>query len=85
MSLQDIYYLTNIIFMSLLILILLGIVIIMFIIKQKIEEISDNVNEQINRVGRIASNAEEVANSVTAVATGAIRKVSGIVGSKKGK
>jgi hypothetical protein len=85
MSLQDIYYLTNIIFMSLLILILLGIVIIMFIIKKKIEEISDNVNAQINRVGRIASNAEEVASSVTAVATGALRKVSGLVGPKKGK
>jgi uncharacterized membrane protein len=83
MSLQDIFYLTNIIFMSLLIIILLGMVIIMFYIKKKIEEISDNVNEKINAVGRITSNAEEVASSVTAVATGVLRKVSSFTGQKK--
>lgn len=83
MSLQDIFYVTNIIFMSLLIFILIIMVVIMFYIWKKISELSSNINEQINRVGKITANAEEVASSVTAVATGAMDKVSRIIGKRK--
>ncbi len=83
MSLQDIFYLTNIIFMSMMILILVVIVILLFYIKAKIGELSAKISEQIDAVGRITANAETVASSVSAVATGAMKKVSNIMGSSK--
>jgi hypothetical protein len=85
MSLQDIFYLMSIIYMSLLIVILIVVAALMFFLMKKIGEISDNINSQITKVGRITSNAEEISSSVTAVATGAIRKVSSLIGEKKSK
>ena len=87
MSLQDIFYLMAIIFMTLLTVFVIVMIILLFFIKNKIGELSDNVNAQITKVGRITSSAEEVADSVSAVASGALRKVSSFVGggSKKSK
>lgn len=83
MSLQDIYYLTNIIFTSLLVVLLVVIIIMLFYIMKVIGKLSDNLNEKIDQVGRITQNAEDVASSVSAVASGAIRKVSNLIGNER--
>jgi hypothetical protein len=83
MSLQDIYYLMSIIYMSTLIVILVIVAALLFVLMKKVNEISDNINDQITKVGRITSNAEEVASGVTAVASGVLRRVSKFTGSKK--
>lgn len=83
MSLQDIYYLSNIIFTSLLVVLLVVIIIMLFYIMKVIGKLSDNLNDKIDQVGRITQNAEDVATSVSAVASGAMRTVSSFLGSKK--
>jgi len=85
MSLQDTFYLMSIIYMSLLIVVLVIVAGLLFFIMRKIGEVSDNINAQIAKVGKITSSAEEISSSVTAVTTGALRKVGRLIGAKKDK
>ena len=81
MSLQDIYYLTNIIFFTLLNLILLGILILMFYIKKKFDQLQDTIERGVHR---ITDNPAETAVDIgTAVTAAAINKAKEVFAGKK--
>lgn len=66
MSLQDTYYLTNIIVMILAMVLLTALVIFVFYIMRKFTELSDGVNKRLDEVGRIVDNPADVASDVAA-------------------
>lgn len=70
--------------MSLASMILIGIVILLFYIKKKITDLSDNLEKKINAVGDIVSHSSEIAANVGAtLAQGAIKGITRIIKSKK--
>lgn len=83
MSLQDLYYLSNIIFFTLLNLILLGILLLMFYIKKRIDSIQKTIEVGMHKLG---DNTAETVVDVGAALTGAaISKAKEMLNKKKGK
>ena len=75
MDLQNTFYLLGIIFMTLSITILLGIVAILFLIMKGIRDIAKNVNDKIDLVAEKATATSNLAVDVgTAVAGSLIRR-----------
>jgi hypothetical protein len=68
MSLQDLYYITNIIFFTLLNLILLGILLLMFYIKKRIDSIQKTIEVGMHK---LSDNTAETVVDVGAALTGA--------------
>ena len=66
MSLQDTYYLTNIIVMILAIILLTALVILVFYIMRRIGQLSDNINRRLDEVGKIVEDPADVAAEVGA-------------------
>ncbi|HUQ85806.1 MAG TPA: hypothetical protein VM077_05775 [Candidatus Limnocylindrales bacterium] len=50
MNLQDTYYILSIVFMSLSLLILIGIVVLVFYIKKKVTSIHDDIQSKLNDI-----------------------------------
>ncbi len=75
MDLQNTFYLLGIIFMTMSITILLGIVAILFLIMKGIRDIANNINEKIDTVADKATATSNLAVDVgTAVAGSLIRR-----------
>ena len=72
MSLQDLYYLTNIIFFTLLNVILLGILLLMFYIKRRIDSIHDTVERGMHKLSE--NTADTVVDVGAAITSAAISK-----------
>ena len=71
MDLQDTFYVLGIIFMSLMLLIMIGIVIAIFVIKKKIDAIHRRIEEKlamVNKVARAGSNIVGAAKKVARAA-----------------
>lgn len=84
MNLQDIFYLTNIIFFALLIILLLGMVIIMFYIKKKIDDIHHTIDSKIEQLTKFTAEPTDAAASLGAAAAGiAINKAKEFMSGKK--
>ena len=81
MSLQDLYYLTNIIFFTLLNVILLGILILMFYIKKKFDELHRTIEQGMHRLSD--NTAETVVDIGAAVTGAAINKAKEVFGKKR--
>ncbi len=80
MNLQDIFYLTSIIFMVLSIIILLSIGIVLFYIKQKISDLHAAAQNVLTVTDRYLNNPSDIALEMgTAVAASAIKKVRNII------
>jgi len=72
MTLENTFYVLGIIFMVLNIAILVGIVVGVFFIKKKIEEIQQNVEEKIATVKEVTSQPAELARGMGAVVAGLV-------------
>ena len=72
MSLQDTYYLTNIIVMCLSMVLLTVLVISVFYIMKKFSQLSDNVNRRIDDIGRIVDDPGDVAADIEHAAAGEV-------------
>lgn len=72
MTLENTFYVLGIIFMVLNIAILVGIVVGVFFIKKKIEEIQQNVEEKIATVKEVTSQPAELARGMGAIAAGIV-------------
>ena len=72
MSLQDLFYLTNIIFFTLLNVILLGILLLMFYIKRRIDSIHDTVERGMHQISE--NTADTVVDVGAAITSAAINK-----------
>lgn len=81
MSLQDLFYLTNIIFFTLLNLILLGILVLMFYIKKKIDDMQRTIETGVHRL--TDNTAETVVDIGAAVTGAAINKAKEVFGKKR--
>ncbi len=66
MTLQDVFYLTNIIVMILAIILLAALVILVFYIMKKFGQLSDNLNRRIDAVGRIVDDPVDLASDIGA-------------------
>jgi uncharacterized protein YoxC len=79
MELQDIFYITAIIFMVLAIGILVGLVLVLFYIKKTVDSIHATVEEQMAKIRRLTSDPAEIARGSGAIigkaVTGAIAKL----------
>lgn len=82
MSLQDLFYLTNIIFFTLLILILLGILILMFYIKKIFDDLHRTIQTGMQK---LTENTSETVVDVGAALTGAAINKAREVLSKKSR
>ena len=83
MSLQDVYYLTNIIVMILAIILLAALVILVFFIKSKIGQLAENINHRVDEVGKIMEDPADVAADIgAAMAEKGIRKIKKIINEK---
>ena len=81
MSLQDIYYLTNIIFFTLLNIILLGILLLMFYIKKQVDKIHDTVERGMYKLSE--HTADTVVDVGAAITSAAINKAKEAFSNKK--
>lgn len=81
MSLQDLYYLSNIIFFTLLNLILLGILLLMFYIKKRVDSIQKTVEVGMHKL--TDNTAETVVDVGTALTGAAINKAKEYLNKKK--
>jgi hypothetical protein len=72
MTLENTFYVLGIIFMVLNIAILVGIVVGVFFIKKKIEEIQQNVEEKIATVKEVTSQPAELARGMGAIVAGLV-------------
>ena len=68
MNLQTTFYVMGIIYMTLNILILIGIGIVLFVVAKKVFEIQRRVSEAIDAITRIARHPEDLAADVGATA-----------------
>lgn len=86
MSLQDTFYVVAIAFMVLHILLLIGIAIILFIIKRKISEVTNNVEERFYSIKDAFFNPGEIVRGIgTIVANKAFEKISNFAQNKRRK
>jgi len=81
MSLQDLYYLSNIIFFTLLNLTLLGILLLMFYIKRRIDSIHKTIEVGMHKLSD--NTAETVVDIGAAVTGAAINKAKEYLSKKK--
>ena len=84
MNLQDAFYIIGIICMSLYTLFLIVMVILLFYIKKKINDLTDIVEKKIEIAKEITNHPKRVAASIgAAVATKALSKTADIIRPKK--
>lgn len=74
MELETTFYIIGIICMSLITIILIGLIIVAFMIKAKINHIHDNLQAKVRPLTKLANKAEEVATSVAEKAKEALGK-----------
>lgn len=67
-GLQEAYYIYAIVFMSLILLMVLGVLVAVLVIKSKVNKITSTIEEKINKVSNIAEKSGEIA----ALATGGV-------------
>lgn len=81
MSLQDIFYVVSIVYMTLFIVLMIGLVIVLFYIKRTIDQVCKTVNEKIAVISHITSEPKDFAASVgAAVAHSAMKRVKKMMG-----
>lgn len=66
MNLQDTFYLTGIIFMSLLILLFISVIILLFIIKKKLNELYEKIEEKYEEARNLATHPKKFAKKIGA-------------------
>jgi uncharacterized membrane protein len=80
MSLQNVFYLTNIIVMILAIILLVALVILVFVIMKKFTELANNISRRIDTVGRIIDDPVDVAAEMgAAMAEKGIQKIKKLI------
>jgi hypothetical protein len=83
MSLQDIYYVMSIVYMTILCVIAIAVAVLLFYIMKKIADLSRAVDQQIERLNRLTADpADTAANFGAAVANTAINRISKIIKKK---
>jgi hypothetical protein len=79
-GLQEAFYIIDIIFMSLMLLLIIGLLVGVFIIKNKINKIHDNIERKIDSVTNIAEKGGELA---ALASSGVVRKARKALSKKK--
>lgn len=67
MSLQDIFYFVGIIYMSLLSVVLIGIIILLYYIKKKVTEVSQNIERKVSETKEAMLRPQNIARTVGAI------------------
>jgi hypothetical protein len=79
-GLQEAFYIIGIIFMSIMLLLIIGLLVAVFIIKGKINKIHDNIESKIDSITSIAEKGGELA---ALAGSGVVRKAKKALGNKK--
>jgi len=86
MTLQNIFFVVGIICMTLYTLLLVAVVVLLFYIKKKISDLTENIQEKIDLAKEVITHPQNVAASVgAAVADTAISKAVEFINHKKKK